>query len=220
MPIDWNSIVRILLVGALIYAFLVALLRVSGKRTLAKMNAFDLVVTVALGSALSAVLLQSQIGLLEGVTGLAVLIGLQFAIAWASVRSAFARRLLKASPRLLLQDGEFDRAALLEERVAVDEVLAAIRSSGEGDLESIAAVILETDGSFSVITCERAGSRSALATVRGAAKLEPVSHGADGTMLPCRALHPAATDLVVRAISAEPASARSGLENARGKCER
>ena len=45
---SWQGLLRVLVVGALAYLLLVVLLRVSGKRTLAKMNAFDLVVTVAL----------------------------------------------------------------------------------------------------------------------------------------------------------------------------
>ena len=49
---DWGGIVRTVVVGSLAYVTLVLFLRVSGKRTLAKLNAFDLVVTVALGSTL------------------------------------------------------------------------------------------------------------------------------------------------------------------------
>jgi hypothetical protein len=59
---------RVLLLGALGYVALILLLRLSGKRTLAKMNAFDLVVTVALGSTLATLLLSSRVTLLEGVT--------------------------------------------------------------------------------------------------------------------------------------------------------
>lgn len=60
---DWQRIGRTLVVGVLAYATIVLFLRISGKRTLAKLNAFDLVVTVALGSTLSAILLQESIAL-------------------------------------------------------------------------------------------------------------------------------------------------------------
>lgn len=53
----WESLLRIIIVGSAAYAFLVVVLRVSGKRTLSKMNAFDLVITVALGSTLATVLM-------------------------------------------------------------------------------------------------------------------------------------------------------------------
>ncbi len=88
---NWQGIVRTVIVGLLAYATLVAFLRISGKRTLAKLNAFDLVVTVALGSTLSAILLQESVALAEGATALALLILAQFAVTFLSVRSpAFA----------------------------------------------------------------------------------------------------------------------------------
>ena len=50
---SWSDVVRVVSIGAAAYATLVAMLRISGKRTLAKLNAFDLIVTVALGSTLA-----------------------------------------------------------------------------------------------------------------------------------------------------------------------
>jgi len=159
---SWHGLLRVLVVGVLAYAAVIAILRISGKRTLAKMNAFDLVVTVALGSTLSSILLSKGVALLEGVLGLALLALLQFVIAWASVRWGWAEQAAKSDARRLLTDGVVDTAALREERVTRDEVLAAVRSGGYGDLNAIAAVVLETDGSFSVIPKSHAGSGSAL----------------------------------------------------------
>ena len=62
----WTGVVRTVIVGVLAYAGLVLVLRISGKRTLAKLNAFDLVVTVALGSILASILLQESVALAEG----------------------------------------------------------------------------------------------------------------------------------------------------------
>ncbi len=83
---SWYSLLRILVVGVLAYVALIVLLRVTGKRTLSKMNAFDLVVTVALGSTLATVLLSKDVALADGVVAFALLIGLQFIITWLSVR--------------------------------------------------------------------------------------------------------------------------------------
>ena len=58
---DWGSLGRVLLVGTAAYVSLVAILRISGKRMLTKFNAFDFVVTVALGSTLATVLLVSRL---------------------------------------------------------------------------------------------------------------------------------------------------------------
>ena len=159
----WMGLVRVVVVGVLAYTALILLLRTSGKRTLSKMNAFDFVVTVALGSTLATILLTKDVALAEGVLGFAVLIALQFAISWLSARSAKVMRLVKAEPTLLLHDGRLLEGNLRHERVAEAEVEAAVRASGHNRYDEIAAVVLETDGSFSVIP--RAASGSAMTNV-------------------------------------------------------
>lgn len=71
---DEFSLLRVVIVGTLAYLSLVLLLRVSGKRTLSKMNAFDLVVTVAIGSTLATVLLSKDVALADGVVAFTLLI--------------------------------------------------------------------------------------------------------------------------------------------------
>jgi uncharacterized membrane protein YcaP (DUF421 family) len=160
-------VLRTVLVGVGAYVALIVALRLSGKRTLTKWNAFDFVVTIALGSVLATTLTSSEVSLAQGITAFVVLIALQFVITWVSVRSRLVRRWTKSRPRLLLRHGRFDEQALHDERVTRREVLAAVRGSGIGDLERVDAVVLETDGSVSVI--EQGGTESALADVDGVA---------------------------------------------------
>lgn len=162
----WNGLARTLIAGVLAYVVLVAFLRVSGKRTLSKMNAFDLVVTVALGSTLATILLNKDVALAEGALALALLIGMQFIVTWSSVRARWVRRLATGEPRMLLYQGEFLPEALQHARVTVDEVSAAVRSAGLSDLGAVEAVVLETDGSFSVVPQGSGAGASALSDVR------------------------------------------------------
>ena len=161
-----TDLIRVLIVGSLAYIGLVAFLRVSGKRTLAKMNAFDLVVTVALGSILATILLSSDVSLSEGLLAFILLCSLQYVVAWLSVRSRRFREIIKSEPALLLRNGEYLRSAMRSERVTEDEIRAAVRSSGHADPSQVAAVVLETDGSFSVIA-EAPASSAALDAVGG-----------------------------------------------------
>jgi len=94
----WSDILRILVIGPLTYGGLVAVLRFSGKRTLAKMNAFDLVVTVALGSTLATALLSKDISLAEGIFACALLCFLQFIVAFSAVRWPHFRDVIKSEP--------------------------------------------------------------------------------------------------------------------------
>jgi len=148
---SWSGLARVLIVGTAAYAMLIVFLRISGKRTLSKMNAFDLVVTVALGSTLATVLLSRSVPLAEGVLALALLICLQFVLTWASVRSRRVRDLIKSEPALLVRDGVYLEKAMRKERMTREEVDAALRESGVAALSGAAAVVLETDGSLSVI---------------------------------------------------------------------
>jgi uncharacterized membrane protein YcaP (DUF421 family) len=148
---SWAGLGRVLLVGPLAYFALVLILRISGKRTLTKLNAFDLVVTVALGSTLATVLLSKSVALVEGVLALGLLVSLQFLITWLSVRWPWFSDLIKSEPTLLLHRGVFLDQALRAQRVTREEILAVLRADGIGDPSEITAVVLETDGSVSVL---------------------------------------------------------------------
>lgn len=162
----WEGILRTLLVGVLAYLGLVILVRLSGKRTLGKMNAFDLVVSVALGSTLATVLLSQDVALAEGLVAFALLIGMQLALTWGSVRSRRLRGLVKSQPTLMAYRGQELPDALRAQRVTHDELLQAVRQQGHASLADVHAVVLETDGSFSVVDDMPSGA-SAMRNVDG-----------------------------------------------------
>ncbi|HUF07202.1 MAG TPA: YetF domain-containing protein [Candidatus Binatia bacterium] len=164
---DWTGIWRTLLVGALAYAALVALVRLAGKRTLAKMNAFDLIVTVALGSTLATILLSEDVALAEGVAAFALLVGLQLVITWLSVRTKVVPALVKSTPTLLVFRGQQLDEAIRAQRVSEEEILQAVRQEGFASVADVHAVVLETEGSFSVIRAPAEGGDSALRNVAG-----------------------------------------------------
>jgi uncharacterized membrane protein YcaP (DUF421 family) len=146
----WAGLGRVLIAGLLAYFALIVILRISGKRTLSKFNAFDLVVTVALGSTLATVLLSKDVALAEGVLALGLLASLQYAIAWLSVRSERFQSLVKSEPTLLVYDGRFLERAMRQQRVSREEIMAALRQSDLSSPAKAHGVVLETDGSISV----------------------------------------------------------------------
>ncbi|MFP5225064.1 MAG: DUF421 domain-containing protein [Actinomycetota bacterium] len=163
----WTGLFRTLVVGVLSYTTLVAILRVSGKRTLSKLNAFDLVVTIALGSTLATILLDQDVALAEGAAAFVVLIAMQFAVTWGSTRMGWMRRAITGEPCLLVYMGRFLPDALRKARLTKDEVRAAIRAAGSGSLREVEAVVLETDGAISVIAANGESDGSALVGVAG-----------------------------------------------------
>jgi len=98
---SWSDIARVVFVGTAAYGSLVLVLRLSDKRTLSQLSAFDFIVTVALGSTLATILLSSDVSWGEGVTALALLAGLQWVVAAVTSRRPASRKVTTAQPRHL-----------------------------------------------------------------------------------------------------------------------
>jgi uncharacterized membrane protein YcaP (DUF421 family) len=162
----WEPLLRIAVVAPLAYAAMIASLRAGGKRTLAKMDAFDLVVTVSLGSILATVVLDKQVSLAEGVLAVVALVALQFAVTWLSVRVRWVRGIVTGEPTMMAFRGQLLGGAMRRARVTADEVRAAVRSQGLPSLADAEAVVLETDGSFSVVRRAEGGDAPSLSGVR------------------------------------------------------
>jgi uncharacterized membrane protein YcaP (DUF421 family) len=158
---------RTLITGVLAYILIVLILRLTGKRTLSKWNAFDFIVTVALGSALANVILARDVSLAQGAVALSLLCLLQLIVTWLSVRSDRFQQMVKSTPALLLYEGVFQHDTMVGERVTEAEIRSALRGQGISAVEEVAAVVLETDGTFSVIRRWQGPSRSALIDVTG-----------------------------------------------------
>lgn len=161
-----NPLINTIVLGAIAYSMVVFLLRISGKRTLSKWNSFDFVVTISFGSILSSILLSTKDYFGTGILGFGLLVLFQYCLTWITVRSSWVQKLIKAKPTLLLYKGQLKKDVLRRERVAEGEVLAALRSNGVGAIEDVDAVVLEINGSFSVIRDLSNSSASALKDVR------------------------------------------------------
>lgn len=148
---SWDNITRILFVTPLAYVAMVILLRVSGKRTLSKMNAFDFVVTIALGSVLASVALNKNIPIADGITAFFVFIGIQFLFTWLSVRFKPFKSLITSKPSLIFYKGNYQSKAMKKERITVEEINSAARKNGFSSLEKIDIIILETTGDIAII---------------------------------------------------------------------
>jgi uncharacterized membrane protein YcaP (DUF421 family) len=159
---EWEPVVRIVVVGVLGYLALVVLLRASGKRTLAQMNSFDFVITVAIGATFGRMLTARSVPLVEAVTAFVLLIGLQFVVSSVQIRWPRFASLITAQPTLLLYGGELQTSQLRRVRVTEDEVRAAVRQHGAGSLDDVTAVVMESTGTLSVIKSNELGDGSLL----------------------------------------------------------
>ena len=124
-------------------------------------------VTVALGSTLATILLSSDVSWSEGAVALSLLVGLQYAVSRVSSWLPSGRSVINARPTLVLRDGTPIQPQLRAQRLTEGELRQAVRSSGYGALAEIAAVVMESDGTLSVIPATQAGDLSTLRGVDG-----------------------------------------------------
>ena len=147
----WAGMAGALIEAAVLYPYAVLVLRLAGKTTVGTARIFDFVSTVAMGTMVGSTIISKSIALTTGLAGLTALVVLQWAVAYASSRSALFYRITTNTPRLLYDGSRFLEENLRAERMSREDVLAKIRESGHPNLESVAAVVLETTGNVAVI---------------------------------------------------------------------
>jgi uncharacterized membrane protein YcaP (DUF421 family) len=152
-----------------VYAVVVALTRMAGPRSLAKMSSFDFAATVAVGSTLASTAVGSA-ALANGAAALVLLFGLQAVVAVLRRRGVLGG-LVDNSPLLLMAGAEVLDDHLRQARLSREELFGQLRSAGVQRLEQVTAVVLETTGELSVLTGGAAVDRVLLAGVRGSERL-------------------------------------------------
>lgn len=154
---DWESLWHILVCATISYLALIVFIRISGKRTLAKLNAFDFVVTVTLGSTLSSMIL-AKVTIAEGAVALIVIIVLQYLLAWLAKEAPVMEKAINSSPTLLFYDGVFLEDAMKKEVITREEISAAIRKFRIERIEDVKAVVMELNGEITVVKKTAPGS--------------------------------------------------------------
>jgi uncharacterized membrane protein YcaP (DUF421 family) len=155
---------RVLVYGVTAYVAVYFVIRMMGKRTLATMNVFDLLATVALGSTISTFVIDDGVGFTGGAIAMALPLLLQWGVAFMSSRSERAERFIKQHPAMMLWNGQLLHDMLHHEMITEDDVREAIRKAGLASIRDAKAVVLEVDGHLSVVPrAAREGKREASA---------------------------------------------------------
>ncbi|TDE15784.1 DUF421 domain-containing protein [Jiangella asiatica] len=138
--------------AAIVFAILWFVLRVSGKRQVTQLSAFELILLVTLGDLISQTVLQEDLSLTGGALAVATFTLLSILLSWVSWRFRRIRPVLEGEPTILIRDGSVDDKVLRYERLPMDDVLAAAREHGVRDLAEVDLMVLEADGTFSIFT--------------------------------------------------------------------
>lgn len=134
-----------------LYAFLILIMRVTGRRELSSLSPVDLVLLIVLGDAIQQGLTQDDYSITGAVIAVSTIATMQVAASYVAFRSKRARRVLEGNPIVIIEDGTFVTANLRRERVTVDEVCESMRLQQIGNVDQVAWGILESNGDISFV---------------------------------------------------------------------
>lgn len=143
----WEFVLR----AVVVYVVLLALVRVSGKRTIGQFTPFDMIVVVLLGTAVQNSLIGEDVSLLGGLILAATLIGLNWLVGRLSARSRRVEELVEGVPVLLARNGKVYEHVLRKQSLTDTDLDEAMREAGCTDRSRIAVAYLETDGAITVV---------------------------------------------------------------------
>lgn len=149
---DFENIKQIIIMATLVYFSIVVILRSFGKRTLLSLTAFDFLVTVTIGSIASKIILSPDVTFADGLAALITLVLLKYLVSKANIHFKFINKMLRAGPTLLYYNGEYLKKNLDKMRMTKEEVRQEVRIQSGNVIENIDAVILESNGTVSVVS--------------------------------------------------------------------
>ncbi|RZK53180.1 MAG: DUF421 domain-containing protein [Pedobacter sp.] len=147
---DWETLYHIAICATISFLALFIFIRISGKRTLAKLNAFDFVVSVTLGSTLSSMMLLKTT-VAEGCAALIIIIVLQYLLAYFAKKSTNLEKVINSTPSLLFYNGKFVEDVMKRELITEEEIYAEIRKYRIENVADVRAVVMELNGELTVI---------------------------------------------------------------------
>jgi uncharacterized membrane protein YcaP (DUF421 family) len=137
--------------AVVVFAFVLVLTRVIGKRELGSLQPFDLILLIVLGDALQQGLTQDDYSLTGAILVVGTIAVLQVAVSWLNYRFPRVRPILEGEPIIVVQDGEVIQRNLERERLTVEEIAEEARRQQIAHLSEVRFAVLETGGTISFI---------------------------------------------------------------------
>lgn len=135
---------------AVVYVFLVVLLRVFGKRELAQLNPFDLVVLLSLSNTVQNAIIGNDNSLTGGLVGAFTLLALNYLVVRFLFRHRRLDQLLEGKPTVLIEKGHIHKAGLAQELLTRSELMTVLHRQGFYALNEVEECVLEPGGTFAV----------------------------------------------------------------------
>jgi len=142
---------EIVLRTAIVYLLLFVLLRALGKRELAEMSPFELIMLVVLGDIVQQGVTQEDMSITGALLAASTIAMLIVAFSYVAFRFPRARQLLEGSPTVVVRDGAVVREAMRAERLTIEELAQSARARGITSLDGVTIAVLEEDGKMTFV---------------------------------------------------------------------
>jgi uncharacterized membrane protein YcaP (DUF421 family) len=134
----------------IVYLFLVVFLRLFGKRELAQLNPFDLVVLLSLSNTVQNAMIGDDNSVSGGVIGAFSLLAINWLLAWILYRAPKATVLLSGSAATLVRGGVVDEEEMKKQSLTHEDLVSVLNKNGFNDPADVQACVLEPNGTFYV----------------------------------------------------------------------
>lgn len=145
----------------LVYLLLIALVRIFGKRELAQLNPFDLIVLLCLSNTLQNAIIGNDNTVSGGFLGAFALLGVNYVMVRVLYHHPRLEQLVEGKPTLLMEDGKVLKKAMTQEVLTIHELRTVAHRQGFSGLDEVDKITLEPSGTFAVIPKEKAEDHSA-----------------------------------------------------------
>jgi uncharacterized membrane protein YcaP (DUF421 family) len=152
MAVPWFEMI---LRSIVVYVFLLALLRLTGKRQVGQMSPFDLVLLIVLSSAVQNSMTAGDNSLIGGLISAVTLVGINYLVGLLTYKNKKLERIVEGTPQVVVHNGKIIEAVMARAQLTRHELDAALRRAGCDSIEEVHAAILENNGALSVIPKEK-----------------------------------------------------------------
>ena len=143
----WEFILR----GVIVYFFLIALLRLTGKRQIGQLAPFDLVLLLVLSNAVQNAMNGGDNSVVGGMISAVSLVATNWLVGLLTYKSKRIETLVEGRPEVLIHNGKLFERALQHTKITHHELMTALRAGGCSTVEEVRSAMLETDGTISVL---------------------------------------------------------------------
>lgn len=148
---DYKTIVLVITSVFAIFSAIMVITRIFGLRTFAKMSSFDFASTIAIGSILASIILNTDQSIFKGIIALLSIVGFQAVFSLLIRKSRIFQKLVVNQPQLLVKNGVVDYEKLKKCNVDKGDLMAKLREANVHKMQEVQAVIFESTGDISVL---------------------------------------------------------------------